>query len=56
MFGVHGVVVGIVLNADVTAITDMFNMVIHEMVHADIELRELPIGAQSHGKHFKQPA
>jgi len=49
MFGVHSVVVGIVLNADVTAITDMFNIVIHEMVHADIELRKLPIGVQSHG-------
>jgi len=54
MFGVHSVVVGIVLNADITAITDMFNIVIHEMVHASIELRELPIGAQSHSKHFKQ--
>jgi len=54
MFGVHSVVVSIMLNADVTAITDMFNIVIHGMVHGDIELRELPIGAQSHGKHFKQ--
>ena len=54
MFGVHGVVVGIVLNADITAVSDVFNILIHEMVHADLEIREVPVGAQSHGRHFKQ--
>jgi len=54
MFGVHDVVVGIVLNADVTTLTDIFNTVTHQMMHADIELFKLPIGAQSHCRHFKQ--
>lgn len=54
MFGVHGVVVGIVLNADITSLPDMFCILIHEMVHADIEVRQIPVGAESHGRHFKQ--
>jgi len=52
-FGVHGVVVGIVLSADVTSLSDMFGVLLHEMVHADIEVRQVPVGSLSHGRHFK---
>jgi len=54
MFGVHGVIIGIVLNADDTTMADMFHTAIQEMVHADIELHELPIGARSQADTFQQ--
>ena len=53
MYGVHGVVVGIVLNVSITSLPEMISVVVHEMVHADVEIRRLPIGMQSHGRHFK---
>ena len=54
MFGAHGVVVGIVLRADETTMPELFETLVHEMVHADIERRQIPIGRRCHGRHFKQ--
>jgi len=53
MYGVHGVVVGIVLNVGITSMPQLIDVLVHEMVHADVEICRLPIGMQSHGRHFQ---
>jgi len=56
MFGVHGVIVGIVLSADITSMQVLIEVLMHEMAHADVEVKQLPIGRSCHGKHFKESA
>ena len=54
MYGVHGVVVGIVFNVGITSMPQLIVALVHEMVHADVEICPLSTGMQSHGRHFKE--
>jgi len=54
MYGVHGFVVGIVFNVGIMSMPQLIVALVHKMVHADVEIRRLPIGMQSHGRHFQE--
>ena len=38
MYGVHGVVLGIVFNVGITSMPQLIVALVHEMVHADVEI------------------
>ena len=54
MYGVNGVVVGIVMNESIPSMQETFNTLIHEMVHADVEVQRLHIGSRPHCRIFQQ--